>query len=88
MTSKSKKKQKKAPLNNIKKFRLKAGLSQNLFAQKVKMKTSTVGNYENRNRAVTVGKAWQLVQGLRERGQEVSFEDVFPNTAECEDMAA
>lgn len=68
--------------NNIKNLRLTVPVGQRQFALRMGVKPSTLANYENGLRGVTVANAWNIVNQLNAIGLNVEFKDVFPNPAE------
>lgn len=75
-------------MNRIKEIRHEIPVSQRQFAFFVGMTPSALANYENGLRKPSIDIGWHIVQGFKNKGQDVSFEDVFPNTAKEKDLAA
>lgn len=65
-------------MNNIKKYRKKAGLTQAKLAESLGWKQSRIGNYETRSRKPDLDTARDIVDGLNKLGVDCGLDDVFP----------
>ena len=66
-------------MNNIKKIRLSAALTQTEMARMLGVSQGTLARYELGIRTISLEMSWKIANILNQLGAECSFEDVFPN---------
>lgn len=68
-------------MNNVRKIRVAAGISQARLCRELRWNQSRLANYEAGRRCVGLDAARRIVAALNRLGAECSLDDVFPPTA-------
>lgn len=68
-------------MNNVRKIRVAAGISQAQLCRELRWNQSRLANYEAGRRGVGLDAARLIVAALNEIGAECCLDDVFPPTA-------
>ncbi|ASE83572.1 TPA: helix-turn-helix transcriptional regulator [Citrobacter koseri] len=66
-------------MNNLKKLRKEAGISQAALASVLKVSQGAVAHYEKGIRKLNVDSAKKIIEALNANGVRCTFEDVFPS---------
>ncbi|EKS6200482.1 helix-turn-helix transcriptional regulator [Salmonella enterica] len=66
-------------MNNLKKLRKEAGISQAALASVLKVSQGAVAHYEKGIRKLNVDSAKKIIEALNANGVSCTFEDVFPS---------
>lgn len=67
-------------MNNVRKTRVEAGISQARLCRELSWNQSRLANYEAGRRCVGLEAARKIVAALNRLGAECSLDDVFPPT--------
>lgn len=65
-------------MNNLKKLRKEAGISQASLASVLEVSQGAVAHYEKGIRKLNVDSAKKIIEALNAKGVKCTFEDVFP----------
>lgn len=68
-------------MNNVRKIRVEAGISQARLCRELSWNQSRLANYEAGRRSVGLDAARQIVDALNGLGADCSLDGVFPPTA-------
>ena len=67
--------------NNIRQIRERLELSQIAFSEAISVSQASVSNYECNKQEVSPEVARRVISAARERGVELTFDDVYANAA-------
>ena len=65
-------------MNNLKKLRKQAGISQSTLASALGVSQGAVAHYEKGIRRLNVDSAKKVIEALNSQGVACAFEDIFP----------
>lgn len=65
-------------MNNLKKLRKQAGISQSTLASTLGVSQGAVAHYEKGIRRLNVDSAKKIIEALNAQGIDCAFEDIFP----------
>ncbi|HBM0095482.1 TPA: helix-turn-helix transcriptional regulator [Salmonella enterica subsp. enterica serovar Blitta] len=65
-------------MNNLKKLRKAAGISQASLADILDVSQGAIAHYEKERRKLNVDSAKKIIEALNTHGVSCTFEDVFP----------
>lgn len=65
-------------MNNLKKLRKQAGISQSTLASALGVSQGAVAHYEKGIRRLNVDSAKKIIETLNSQGIDCAFEDIFP----------
>ncbi|EGT0644515.1 helix-turn-helix domain-containing protein [Citrobacter braakii] len=65
-------------MNNLKKLRKEAGISQASLADALDVSQGAIAHYEKGIRKLNVESAKKIIEALNDNGVSCAFEDVFP----------
>lgn len=71
-------------MNNLRKYREKAGVTGALFAKKVSLSSPTINNIELGKKSPKLNTAHKIVAELNRLGVDCGFIDVFPPSIEID----
>lgn len=67
-------------MNNLKAIRKQLGLTQAELAKLIGCTQGNIGHYESKNHTIPPERAIQLISVAKERGLEITFEDIYKDT--------